>query len=170
MATALRAVEAPVRAFVGVGANLGDPVAQVHAAMDALGTLTATRRVACSRLFSSRPMGPVDQPDYVNAVVALDTSLDPHALLVELQAVERRQGRVRDGERWGPRTLDLDLLVYGDVICRDAVLQLPHPGIAERDFVLLPLADIAPSLEIPGLGPLEHLISRLPSGSGFVVQ
>lgn len=139
-------------AYVGLGSNLDTPVAQVTAGFEALSRIPATRLVARSRLYGSAPMGPSDQPDYVNAVAKLDTSLDPHALLDQLQTTESAAGRDRSGKRWGPRTLDLDLLLYDDLHCRDERLTLPHPGVSERAFVLVPLAEIAPALTLPGTG------------------
>lgn len=103
-------------------------------------------------------MGPPDQPDYVNAVVRLRTGLDPHTLLKELQAIERSQGRVRDGQRWGPRIIDLDLLIYGDEIIDEPGLRVPHPGLAERAFVLIPLSEIDPQIVIPDLGSIDELL------------
>jgi len=105
-------------------------------------------------------MGPQDQPDFVNAVAALSTSLAPQGLLQELLAIEVRHGRRRDGTHWGPRTLDLDLLLYGDTVLDTPGLILPHPGLHERAFVLYPLADIAPGLSVPGLGGVQDLLSR----------
>ena len=134
----------PVRAYIGLGGNLDQPAARIRQARAALALLPNTREAAFSRLYRSAPMGPADQPDYVNAVMALDTELEPIALLDHLQAIENAQGRVRLGERWGPRTLDLDLLLYGDLHLDDPRLTLPHPRMRERAFVLRPLADIAP--------------------------
>ena len=145
-------------AYVGLGSNLADPVEQVIAAFEALSALPDTRVTARSTLYGSRPMGPADQPDYVNAVARLATALDPHELLAALQGIEDRAGRDRSGARWGPRTLDLDLLLYGDLECDDDRLVLPHPGMAERAFVLVPLAEIAPDLVLPGHDePVERL-------------
>jgi 2-amino-4-hydroxy-6-hydroxymethyldihydropteridine diphosphokinase len=115
-------------------------------------------------------MGPKDQPDFVNAVVALDTALAPHALLRELQAIECRHGRVRGTERWGPRTLDIDLLLYGDLQMEDELLTLPHPGLPERNFVLYPLHEIAPCLEIAGMASVSALISRCSAEGLQVLQ
>ncbi len=147
-----------VLAGVGLGSNLADPEAQVRTAFTALADLPGTRLSARSALWRSTPMGPADQPDYVNAVALLETTLEPHALLDALLAIEQARGRVRDGTRWGPRTLDLDLLFYGDTVLDTPRLRLPHPGIAQRDFVLVPLGEIAPpDLAIPGLGRLADL-------------
>jgi 2-amino-4-hydroxy-6-hydroxymethyldihydropteridine diphosphokinase len=130
------------------------------AALSELAQLPSTELLHYSRLYRSAPLGPVDQPDYVNAVAVLDTRLDPHELLAALQALEHVHGRMRAGMRWGPRTLDLDLLVFGDLRLSSESLTVPHPGIAERDFVLRPLAEIAPALEIPGLGPVQALLKE----------
>ncbi len=148
----------PELAYVGLGSNLDHPVAQVRGALEALADLPGTRLVAASRLYRNPPMGPQDQPDYVNAVAALSTHLEAGELLAELQVIERARGRVRGAERWGPRRIDLDLLVYGELRIERSGLSVPHPGIAVRAFVLVPLAEIAPSLEIPTLGPIGRLL------------
>lgn len=150
-----------IPAYVGIGSNLGDSRARVEAAFDALGTIAQTRLVARSRLYRTRPFGPVQQGDFTNAAAGLLTTLPAPQLLGALREIEAAQGRVR-AERWGPRTLDLDLLVYGDQRIAEAELVVPHPGIAERGFVLAPLNDIAPSLDVPGLGRVEVLLKRLP--------
>ncbi len=147
---------------MGLGSNLGDPAAQVKHAVEALGAVPATRLVACSRLYRSRPMGPQDQPDYVNAVARLVTTLSPHALLDALQQIESARGRVRGPERWGPRTLDLDLLLYGEEVIGDARLTVPHAGLKERSFVLYPLFDIAPELILPDGTELKELLACCP--------
>jgi 2-amino-4-hydroxy-6-hydroxymethyldihydropteridine diphosphokinase len=146
-------------AYVGIGSNLQQPHDQVKAAVRALRQLPSTELLAVSPLYRSPPMGPGEQPDYINAVAALATALAPEALLDGLQAIESGQGRIR-GERWGPRTLDLDILLYGDHVIDSTRLQVPHPGIADRAFVLVPLFDIAPGLQIPQLGPLAGLVDR----------
>lgn len=149
--------------FVGLGANLADPVAQLDSAREAMAASAAIRVSACSRYYRSRPLGPAGQPDYVNAVLALETNLEPHALLHWLQALEAAHGRARRGERWGPRTLDLDLLLYGDRIIATPDLTVPHPGLSQREFVLHPLREVAPAgLVVPGLGPLTELVARCP--------
>ena len=152
-----------VTAYVGLGANLQDPAAQVRRALDELASLPQSRVLARSSLYKSPPLGPSDQPDYVNAVAALATALEPLALLKELRAIEIRHGRQRDGTRWGPRTLDLDLLLYGDQVLDTPELRLPHPGLHERAFVLYPLYDVAPELEVPGRGSVRELRERLGS-------
>ena len=148
-----------VVAYVGLGSNLAGPEAQVRQAMDDLGGLPETALTARSALYRTAPVGPVDQPDFVNAVVRLETRLAPRALLRSLQALELAHGRHRDGTRWGPRTLDLDILLYGDEQVREPGLRIPHPEMARRAFVLVPLADVAPSgLSIPACGPLSDLL------------
>ncbi len=150
-----------VPAYVALGSNLADPLHQVERAFEALAALPATRLMLRSSAYRTRPMGPVEQPDFVNAVAALLTQLDPAALLRELKALETRLGREVPVVRWGPRLIDLDLLVHGQARCDEASLTLPHRGIAERDFVLVPLAEISPSLDVPGLGRVDALLQRL---------
>jgi 2-amino-4-hydroxy-6-hydroxymethyldihydropteridine diphosphokinase len=150
-------------AYIGIGSNLEDPRAQVLRALTALRALAATRLVHVSRLYRAKPFGPVPQPDYINAAAAVLTQLDPRALLGELHALERAFGRPVEHERWGPRIIDLDLLVYGRERRDDPDLKLPHPGIVERNFVLYPLADLAPDLDVPGLGRVAELRGRLTS-------
>ncbi len=147
-----------VPAYVGVGSNLDEPERQVHLALEALAGLPATRCVSHSATFRNPALGPQPQPEFFNAVAGLLTQLDPLALLDALLALERRQGRDRSaGSRWGPRCIDLDLLVYGEVTLVTERLTVPHPGIVSRNFVLLPLREIAPALRIPGLGPVWRL-------------
>jgi 2-amino-4-hydroxy-6-hydroxymethyldihydropteridine diphosphokinase len=148
---------------VGLGSNLADPVAQVRRALEELADIPETRITARSPLYRSAPLGPQDQPDYINAVAALDSRLAPLELLASLRDIERIHGRVRDGTRWGPRSLDLDLLLYGDVAMDTPELSLPHPGLPERAFVLYPLFDIAPQLAVPGKGTVRELRDRLGS-------
>jgi 2-amino-4-hydroxy-6-hydroxymethyldihydropteridine diphosphokinase len=147
-----------VPAYVALGSNLAQPARQVERAFEALAALPGTRLMLRSAAYSSPPMGPVEQPDFVNAVAALLTQLDPLTLLHELQALETRLGREVPVMRWGPRVIDLDLLVHGQTRCDEAELTLPHPGIAERDFVLVPLAEISPSLDVPGVGRVDALL------------
>ncbi|QFU03251.1 2-amino-4-hydroxy-6-hydroxymethyldihydropteridine pyrophosphokinase [Halomonas sp. THAF5a] len=139
----------PHHAWIGLGSNLDGPREHVARALEELDGLPLTRRVAASRLYASRPVGPADQPDYVNAVAELTTRLSPLALLDQLQALEQRHGRVR-GRRWGPRTLDLDLLLYDDRRLALPRLTLPHPEMVRRAFVLVPLAELAPRLTLDG--------------------
>jgi 2-amino-4-hydroxy-6-hydroxymethyldihydropteridine diphosphokinase len=150
-----------IPAYIGVGSNLGDPVARVQAAFDALGRIERTQLIACSPLYRTRPFGPVAQNDFVNAVAGVLTQLTPGELLAALRSIESAAGRVR-AERWGPRTLDLDLLVYGDRRIAEPDLTVPHPGIAERGFVLRPLNDVAPTLDVPGVGRVGELLKKLP--------
>lgn len=154
-----------IRAYIGIGSNLNDPVAQVREAIEELEVLPDTILADCSSLYSSKPMGPIDQPDYVNAVVALDTLLSPDELLQRLQRIEELQGRERGGEPWGPRILDLDLLMYGRKVIDTDELKIPHPGMHERDFVIIPLAEIAGNLNIPGHGLLTTLINTVENHS-----
>jgi 2-amino-4-hydroxy-6-hydroxymethyldihydropteridine diphosphokinase len=147
------------RIAVGFGANLGDPAAQVAAAIDALAADPAFRLLARSAYYRSRPWGDPEQPDYVNAVAIYETALAPEAVLDRLLAEESRQGRIRQAERRnGPRVIDLDLLLQDDLVRLTPRLELPHPRIRTRAFVLLPLAEIAPDWEIPGLGKVVELI------------
>ncbi|MBL6748955.1 MAG: 2-amino-4-hydroxy-6-hydroxymethyldihydropteridine diphosphokinase [Nevskia sp.] len=162
------APKAANRAYIGLGANLGDPPAQLRAALGALGALPGTAVAAVSRFWRSRPLSlpggepaQTDQPDYCNAVCALDTLMPPLALLEALQAIETAAGRTRGGPRWGPRLLDLDLLHVEGVQIDSPRLTLPHPELQRRGFVLLPLLEIAPALEIPGLGRVAALAAAL---------
>lgn len=148
-------------AYVGIGSNLSDPERQVRAAFTALGALPGSRLVARSSLYRTKPFGEVVQPAFVNAVAGLLTTRSPEELLADLRALERKLGREPPRERWGPRLIDLDLLVVGRETRATDSLTLPHPGIAERDFVLYPLADVAPDLEIPGLARVAQLRSRV---------
>jgi 2-amino-4-hydroxy-6-hydroxymethyldihydropteridine diphosphokinase len=150
-------------AYIGVGSNLADPRAQVLSAFSKLAELPLTRVILTSPIYLSQPFGPVRQPDFANAVVGLLTQLEPRALLARLRALETAQGRPEQHERWGPRIIDLDVLVYGRERLNDPELTLPHPGIVERNFVLYPLADIAPDLDIPGLGRVIELKGRITS-------
>jgi 2-amino-4-hydroxy-6-hydroxymethyldihydropteridine diphosphokinase len=148
-------------AHVALGANLGDPRAQVLAAFDALAALPHTQLQARSQLYLTPPWGLREQPPFVNAVAQLDTALDADDLLQALLGIERAAGRERTGERWGPRRLDLDLLLYGETVRDDERLTLPHPRMGERAFVLLPLAELAPDLVVPGQGRVADLLARV---------
>lgn len=148
-------------AYVGIGSNLADPGEQVRRAIAELANLPSTRLVSHSPSYQTQPFGPVPQPAFVNAVAGLLTRLSPEDLLGQLRELERKLGRERSRERWGPRVIDLDLLAVGDERRDVDALKLPHPGIAERDFVLHPLADIAPQLELPGLGAVWRLRDRV---------
>jgi 2-amino-4-hydroxy-6-hydroxymethyldihydropteridine diphosphokinase len=150
-------------AYIALGSNLRDPAAQVRAGFEALAMLPDTRLAAVSSLYLTAPVGHLDQPDFVNAVALVETALGPRALLDELLAIERQFGRVRDVPN-GPRTLDLDILLYGEVVHDDEVLTLPHPRMHERAFVLVPLAEIAPDAMIPGRGRAGALAPNTDAG------
>ena len=150
-----------MQVFIGLGSNLENPKQQVASAVDDLTTLPQSRVIAASSFYLSPPMGPQDQPDYINAVVELDTALSAHDLLDNLQKIEQKHGRIRK-RHWGERTLDLDLLVYGDLILDDERLKVPHPGLSERAFVVYPLAEIAPDLIVPNMGQIEQIKLRCP--------
>jgi len=149
-----------IRVYVGLGSNLEDPVAQVLEAVEELEMIPDSILVSRSSLYRGKPMGPADQPDYVNAVVAMDTLLSAEAFLQELQRIEDLQGRVRDGEQWGPRIIDLDLLLYGKQKINKPDLTVPHSGMHERDFVIIPLSELAGDVNIPGQGRLTALINK----------
>lgn len=145
-------------AWVGLGSNLGDPARQVRDALKELETLPRCRMLRRSRLYHTPPWGPQDQSAYANAVAELETHLEPHALLERLQALEIVHGRIRRG-RWGPRTLDLDLLLYDGHMMRSDNLVIPHPRLHQRAFVLVPLAELEPALEVPGRGRVCDLLA-----------
>ena len=136
-------------AYIGVGANLNNPKKQVQIAIANLTKLPATTLLIYSNLYRSRSLGPQNQPDYINAVAALETALPPYELLRTLQELEKKQGRQRNGERWGPRVIDLDILLYGDSRIQNDDLIIPHPQLTCREFVLYPLAEIAKNLILP---------------------
>ena len=148
-------------AYVAVGANLDEPLARVIASFDALAQVRDTRLISRSRLYRTAPLGPQDQPDYINAVVGLLTQLSATELLVELKALERALGRDAPLVRWGPRRIDFDLSVFGAERLQTEVLTVPHPGVPVRNFVLYPLLDIAPDLVVPGQGRIRELASRV---------
>jgi 2-amino-4-hydroxy-6-hydroxymethyldihydropteridine diphosphokinase len=144
-------------AYLGLGSNIGDREAQIKRAAELVGA----QRL--STIVETEPWGYEAQPKFLNAVAEVETSLEPRELLDQLLDVERQLGRERIGPRWGPRTIDLDLLVYGDLMLDEPGLTVPHPELAQRLFVLEPLAELAPSLEIPGLGTVQTLLSGLQS-------
>ena len=148
-----------IRAYVALGANLGHPAATVRAALAALSGIPESALIAASSLYRTAPVGLKHQPDFINAVAAVDTALAPLALLEALFAIEARFGRSRSVKN-APRTLDLDLLLYGESRLDEARLTLPHPRMHERAFVLVPLAEIAPECRIPGHGELSELLAR----------
>lgn len=136
-------------AYIAIGSNLASPLEQVNAAIQALGEIPQSRIVALSSFYRTPPLGPQDQPDYLNAAVALETSLAPEALLDHTQRIELQQGRVRKAERWGPRTLDLDIMLFGDAVINTERLTVPHYDMKNRGFMLWPLFEIAPELVFP---------------------
>jgi len=149
-------------AFVGIGSNLGEPERQIAAALDQLAAEDGIELVAVSTLRETEPVGFLDQPNFLNGAAQLETELPPRELLKRLLAIESRLGRVRgEGPRLGPRTIDLDLLLYGDEEIDEPGLTVPHPRLPERRFALEPLAELAPGLEIPGLGPVQTLLAEL---------
>ncbi len=151
-----------IPSWIGIGSNLDDPESQVSSALAALELLPDTQLRITSSLYRNPPMNGMDQPEYVNAVAGLLTRLPARELLDALQAIERAAGRDRAAEqRWGPRRLDLDILSYGLQRIDEPGLKIPHPGIAERNFVLLPLVEVAPGLQLPGLASITALASRV---------
>lgn len=145
-----------VSAYIALGSNLGDRHAHLAAALVALAALPGTRLLNVSPIYETAPLGPAGQQDYLNSVACLATTLAPHALLDALLMIEQSRGRIRR-ERWGPRTLDLDLLLHGETALQDAQLTLPHPAMLERAFVLTPLHDLAPGLVLAGRTVAQHL-------------
>ncbi|NHB94208.1 2-amino-4-hydroxy-6-hydroxymethyldihydropteridine diphosphokinase [Photorhabdus cinerea] len=150
------------RVYIALGSNLAKPVQQVKNALAALKELPETEFITCSSLYRTKPMGPQDQPDFLNAVVALETTLEPEALLNYTQAIELAQGRVRKNERWGPRTLDLDIMLFGDQVINTERLTVPHYGLKQREFMLYPLAEIAPDLVFPDGEALSERLKHTP--------
>lgn len=154
-------------AYIAIGSNLASPLEQVNAAVQALGEIPQSRIVAVSSFYRTPPLGPQDQPDYLNAAVVLDTALDAETLLDNTQRIELQQGRVRKAERWGPRTLDLDLMLFGNEIINTERLTVPHYDMKNRGFMLWPLFEVAPALIFPdGLSlkaVLESLRAEKPS-------
>ena len=148
-------------AYVAIGSNLADPLRQVGNAFDRLAELESTHLIARSRLYRAAPLGPRDQPEFINACAGLLTQLEPEALLDALRAIERAMGKVPPPVRWGPRIIDLDLLMYSGERRAGPDLTLPHPNMHERNFVLYPLAEIAPELELPGHGRIAELAGRI---------
>ena len=154
--------------YIGLGSNLQKPVQQITKALEDLNDIEGSRLIKDSGLFKSPPMGPQDQPDYINAVALLETELDVESLLDQLQLIEKQHGRIRT-RYWGERTLDLDILLYGDDVINTERLTIPHKGLTDREFVLYPLQKIDPDLFIPGKGKLKNLIEQCPvSGIEFL--
>jgi 2-amino-4-hydroxy-6-hydroxymethyldihydropteridine diphosphokinase len=152
-----------MRAFVGIGANLGDREETISRALELLGQEPGVHVLAVSALRETDPVGLTEQPRFLNGAVLVETDLEPRALLDALLAIERDLGRTRDGPRFGPRTIDLDLLVFGEREVSEPGLTVPHPRLAERAFALEPLAELDPDLEIPGRGRVEDLLRGLQS-------
>lgn len=154
-----------MRAAIGLGSNTGDPRAHVERALDEIAHLREVHVTARSGLYRTRPVGPVSQRDYCNAVVLLETTLEPGELLDKLQALERRHGRPppeqRDEPRWGARPLDLDILLLDERVIHRPRLEVPHPRLTERAFVLVPLAEVAPGWRVPGRGSVATLAARV---------
>jgi len=149
------------RAYVGLGANLGPKEVTILRAVDLLAAEDGIDVLGLSQLRETEPVGVVEQPGFLNGAVALETSLSARELLDVLLRIERELGRVRDDRRWGPRTIDLDLLVYGSETIDESGLRVPHPRLHERRFALAPLADLEPGLQIPGLGRVSELLTEL---------
>ncbi|EPH6763455.1 2-amino-4-hydroxy-6-hydroxymethyldihydropteridine diphosphokinase [Cronobacter dublinensis] len=148
-------------AYIALGSNLAEPLSQVNDALAALAQIPHSRIVATSPFYRTPPLGPQDQPDYLNAAVALETTLTAEALLDNTQRIELQQGRVRKAERWGPRTLDLDIMLFGDETINTERLTVPHYDMKNRAFMLLPLAQIAPALRFPDGERLADVLERL---------
>jgi len=151
-----------IEVYIGLGSNLALPEKQIQAACHSLAGLPNSAFIKCSSLYQSQPMGPQDQPDYVNAVVLIETELSPETLLQQTQFIENQQGRMRNAERWGPRTLDLDMLLYGKQQIDNESLTVPHSGMKQREFVLYPLFEIAPDLILPCGEKLAELLITCP--------
>ena len=150
-----------IRVYLALGSNLADPLHQVRNALDALDAIPQTRRAAVSSFYRTPPYGPPDQPDYLNAAVALDSELSPEALLDHTQRIELEQGRVRKAERWGPRTLDLDILLFGDRVLNTPRLTVPHYDMHNRAVMLVPLLEIAPQARLPDGRYLADIVEKL---------
>ena len=149
------------RVYIAIGSNLASPLEQVNAAVTALAAIPDSRMVAVSSFYRTPPLGPQDQPDYLNAAVALDTHLQAEALLDHTQRIELQQGRQRKAERWGPRTLDLDIMLFGDAVINSERLTVPHYDMKNRGFMLWPLFEIAPGLRFPDGPALRDVLANL---------
>ena len=152
----------PEIVYIGLGANLNDPVQQLRSALSAISCIPDSQLIQYSSFYSSQPLGPSEQPEYVNAVAALNTSLAPEELLKKLQSIELEQGRMRKAERWGPRTLDLDIILFGQHIINTELLTVPHYHFHLREFVLYPLYQIAPQLVLPDGKTVKELLQTVP--------
>lgn len=155
--------------YIGIGSNLENPGQQIQDAVDALKNILDTRLIAVSSLYASKPMGPQDQPDYMNAVAHIQTNLPPLTLLDTLQAIELGSGRVRKDERWGARVLDLDILLFADQVIDNERLTVPHYGMKVREFVIYPLSEINSSLSLPDGTSVKQLQSSIPKNDLIIV-
>lgn len=147
--------------WLALGSNLADPLEQIHAALAALDRMVDSRRVITSSFYRTPPYGPTDQPDFLNVVTRIDTTLSAACLLRHTQRIEQQQGRIRAGERWGPRTLDIDILLYGNHTLSTPDLTVPHYDMHRRAFVLVPLAEVAPNLHLPDGRSIHQLLAKL---------
>ena len=157
------------KVYVALGSNLANPQAQLISALQVMNELSDSKLVAVSSFYQSKPLGPQDQPDYVNAVACLETALAPLALLDELQRIEHEQGRVRL-RRWGERTLDLDILLYSNHIIQSERLTVPHYDMHQREFVIIPLAEIAPYLSLPNGQSIQTLVQKFADHQMMIVK
>ncbi|MFM8515312.1 MAG: 2-amino-4-hydroxy-6-hydroxymethyldihydropteridine diphosphokinase [Actinomycetota bacterium] len=157
------------RAVIALGANLDDPAHHLHGAAHRIDRTPGVRIVGRSHLFRTAPVGGPDQPDYINAVIIVETDRDPHTLLADLHSIEAEHGRIRD-VHWGPRTLDLDLIAYDDFRSVDPELQVPHPRAHERAFVLVPWCDAESDAVFPGVGPVRDLVAGLDTAGCTVLE
>ena len=151
-----------MRVFVGLGSNMGEREEHIRQALDLMAALPDTDLVRASSLYDTEPVGEIEQPHFLNAVAELDTELEPRQLLWNLLLIEKRIGRVRT-QKWGPRVIDLDLLLYGERVVAQPGCRVPHPRLAERAFVLVPLAELAADARVPGHGTVAQCLQRLPA-------
>lgn len=151
-----------IRVYIALGSNLSSPLLQINSALKSLSRLPNTKLIKYSRFYRSKPLGQQEHPDYLNAVAALDTSLPAEKLLDHTQAIEHEQGRIRDNQRWAPREIDLDIILYADQIINTNRLIIPHYGLLDREFMLYPLLDIAPRLILPNGELLSKKLEKLP--------
>lgn len=147
-------------AYIGLGSNLNNPKNQLKSALKFLNSISHSKLIAYSSFYHSIPQSEIKQPEYLNAVARLDTALNPYRLLSELQNIEKQQGRIRTHQKWGPRCIDLDLLLYANAVISNSNLTVPHPHLSERDFVLYPLLEIAGNIQLPDNTCLEDLIEN----------
>lgn len=148
--------------YIAIGSNLGEPLKQAYQAIEALNAIPYSRVTKISTIYRTKPLGPQDQNDFLNLAVLLETELEPEALLDHTQRIELELGRVRKAERWGPRTLDLDIMLFGNNVIQTARLTVPHYGLKEREFMLYPLSDIAPDLTFPDGEALPERLTHVP--------